>query len=57
MAAEHEETFNEMLIRYDCRDTYRRTASFEHNFTYSEAQQKTWDDECKDIMKDEEQSV
>jgi len=57
MADEHEETFNQMLIRYDCRVNYNLTASFEHNNMYSEDQQAIWDDEMQQIMNDEAKSV
>jgi len=54
---QNETNYAAMLIRYDCRDHYRATGELESFKTYNKVEQAIWDDEVKQIMRDEAQSV
>lgn len=49
--------FDEMCIRYDCRFQHSKTGETEPAKNYTRAQLLVWNDEVKQIQRDEAQSI
>jgi len=54
---EYNDNYDEMVIRYDCRDHYRHTGEHNAPKDYNRAELSVWNDEVKQIQRDEAQSA